>query len=355
MRKRQISAALLCGLICCQALHLLAQTTIAASPSTASNELDTGTRLTRSGLLREAIPHLLAAQSAGLAPYATAVNLSICYLGTNQYAKAIDTLEALRKAGSGTPTVDNLLAQSYLGNHEPQAALAAFERAAAAAPKNEKLYAFMADSCTDQQDYELGLRIANMGLKRLPGSARLHYERALFLARLDRFEEARPDFDTAAQLAPSSYIGVLALVQENLYEDNLKTATKLLREAVREGHRDYQTLSLLGSVLLFEGAAPGQPEFAEAQTVLEESARMRPAYSPTQIALGKLYLRDGRYSDAAAHLEIGERLQPNDPAVYAALSTAYRRLGEKEKAAQANAQMARLLIKKKAPAGPPHP
>lgn len=360
MAKRYFSTGcgmgLLCWLFCCPNPQVTAQTASSTAQQTSARaELDIGTRLTRSGMLRQAIPHLLAAQSAGLAPYATAVNLGICYVGTNQYALAVSTLEMLRKSGSETPTVDNLLAQAYLGNHQPQAAFEAFQRAAAATPKSEKLYAFMADACTDDHDYDLGLRIADSGLRQLPHSARLHYERALFLARLDRFDEAKPDFETAARLAPSSYIGVLALVQENLYEDNLKVATDLLRKAVKEGHRDYQTLSLLGSVLLFEGAVPGQPEFAEAQSALEESAKVRPNYSSTQIALGKLYMREGRFSDAVVHLEIGQRLEPNDPAVYAALSTAYHRLGEKEKAAEASAQMARLLAQKKASTGPLHP
>lgn len=360
MTKRYLSivcgVGLLCWLFGCPISPVTAQAVSStAQQSSARAELDMGTRLTRSGMLQQAIPHLVAAQRAGLAPYAVAVNLGICYVGTNQNALAVSTLEALRKSGFETPTVDNLLAQAYLGNHQPQAAFEAFQRAAAATPKSEKLYAFMADACTDDHDYALGLRIADSGLRQLPDSARLHYERALFLARLDRFDEAKPDFETAARLAPSSYIGVLALVQENLYEDNLKVATDLLRKAVREGHRDYQTLSLLGSVLLFEGAVPGQPEFAEAQSALEESAKARPNYSSTQIALGKLYLRERRYTDAVAHLEIGQRLEPNDPAVYAALSTAYHRLGEKQKAAEASAQMARLVARKKASAESLHP
>lgn len=359
MAKRHITAGwgigLLCWLFCRPVFPVTAQTANSAVQQTSARaELDMGTRLTRSGMLLQAIPHLLTAQTAGLAPYATGVNLGICYVGTNQYALAISTLEALRKSGSETPTVDNLLAQAYLGNHQSRAAFEAFQRAAAVTPKSEKLYAFMADACSDDDDYELGLRVANSGLQQLPDSARLHYERALFLARLDRFDEAKPDFEAAARLAPSSYIGVLALVQENLYEDNLTVARDLLRKAVREGHRDYQTLSLLGSVLLFEGAIPGQPEFAEARSALEQSATAHPNYSSTQIALGKLYMREGRFSEAVAHLEIGQRLEPNDPAVYAALSTAYHRLGEKEKAAEASAQMARLLAQKKASTEPPH-
>ena len=338
-----VGAALLLCLLVGVATISAAQGPVVQQQGNPRTELEIGTRLTHEGSLQQAIPPLLAAQKAGIEPYATAVNLSICYLGTNQYRQAIATLEALRQSGKGSATVENLLAQSYLGNSQLDSAFAAFRRAVSATPKDEKMYAFLADACTDHQQNALGLRIVEMGLEQLPESARLHYERALFLARLDRFGEAKPEFDAASRLAASGYIGVLARVQKDLYEDNLKAATDLLYQAIRVGHRDYQTLSLLGSVLLYEGAAPGQPEFAEAQAALEESAKERPDYSATQIALGKLYLRDGRYADAAAHLEMSRRLEPNNPSIYASLANAYRRLAEKDKARQMEEQLARLL------------
>lgn len=312
-----------------------------------ASELRTGAELTRRGLLDEAIPHLLAARQAGADPYAAGVNLSICYLGTGSYKKSIAELESLRSSGHKTSAVENLLAQAYLGDGQTFPAFQVFQQAAAAAPKDEKLYAYMADACTDHQDYELGLRIVENGLKQLPDSARLHYERAVFLGRLDRFDEAKPEFDLAAKLAPDSYIATLALVQKSLYETNLPVATRLLRQAVQSGHRDYQTLSLLGSVLLYEGAVPGQPQFAEARAALEESAKDRPGFSATQIALGKLYLREGRYKDAAAHLEEGRRLEPSNPAVYTGLARAYNALGDREKARRMEQQLGRLLAEKK--------
>lgn len=311
-------------------------------------DLQTGTNLTRQGMLAQAIPHLLAARRAGLDPYAVGVNLSICYLGTGNYKEAIRQLESLRASGRKSTVVDNLLAQAYLGDGQTAPALRVFEDAAAAS-KDEKLYAYMADACTDHQDYSLGLHISELGLQQLPNSARLHYERALFLSRLDRFDEARPEFEKAAQLAPGSYIAYLSLVQKDLFEDNLADAKRLLHEAIETGHRDPEMLSLLGSVLLFEGAIPGQPQFAEARSALEESVRQRPQDSSTQISLGKLYLREGRYKDAAAHLEIGRRFDPNNPSVYASLANAYNRLGEHERAREISRQMGRLLAEKKTP------
>ena len=328
------------------------QSSAAADPA---QELHAGTDLTVHGYLEQAIPHLLAAQRAGLDPYATGVNLGICYVGTGQYRQAIAILQAVGGAGQRTATVDNLLAQAYLGDAQPKLALSAFLAAAALTPKDEKLYAYLADACTDHQDYALGLEIVDRGLQQLPDSARLHYERAVFLGRLGRLDEGKPEFDRAAQLAPGSYVGYLAQVQKDLYEDDLAGADTILHEALRNGHRDYLMLSLLGTVLLHEGAAPGQPPFAEAQAALEESAKDRPDYSTTQIALGKIYLMQGRAREAVDHLTIGCRLEPSNPEVYANLANAYEQLGDRQQARAMRAQIGRLLAEKKTGGGSAQP
>jgi len=319
----------------------------------AQAEFQAGSDLTHQGQLQQAIPHLLAAQKAGLDPYATGVNLGICYVGLGRYNDAIASLNSLRSSGYKTAVVANLLTQAYLGASQMDAALEAFQQAASLTPKDEKLYAFVADACTDHQAYAIGLHVADIGLQQLPDSARLHYERALFLARLDRLEEAKPEFDRAAQLAPGTYVADLALVQKRLYDDDYKGAVQLLHEVVKAGHRDPQTLSLLGTVLLQAGAAPGDPEFAEAKAALEESAAARPDYSATQIALGRIYSTEGRFQEAADHLEIGRRLEPGNRAVYAALAHVYRKLGDIEKARLMEAQLAQILAAQSA--GPLRP
>jgi predicted Zn-dependent protease len=318
------------------------------SETDARAELQTGTQLTTHGDLQQAIPHLLAAQHAGIEPYATGVNLGICYLGTGNYRQAIVVLQALDDSGLGSATVDNLLAQAYIGNAQLEDALRTVRRAAGRTPTDEKFYAYLADACSDHKDYSLGLQIVDQGLQELPASARLHYERGLFLSELGSFEEGGDsEFDRAAQLAPDSYIGFLALVQKDLYEDDFPAADKVLRQAIQSGHRDYRMLSLLGTVLLHEGAAPGDAHFAEAQNALETSAQENPSYSATQIALGKIYQLENKPQKAIDHLEIGRRLEPDNPAVYANLASAYDRLGDHAQARLMRLQIGRLLAEKK--------
>jgi len=332
-----------------------ANDTVRGATTSVDAELRKGIDLTRQGRFKEAIPFLLKAQSRTHTDYVAGFNLALCYLGVGDFKQAIANLNELHDGGYNTAAVNNLLSQAYVGNGQSERAFQALEEASRQTPKDEKLYAFVADACTDHYVYDLGLRVVDLGLRQLPDSARLHYERAVFLARLDRFEEAEPEFVMASKLAPGSDLSYLALIQEKLYEDKLSDALSLAHEGIKAGHRDYQMLSLLGTVLMHAGAVPGQPEFAEARVALETSVALCPAYSTSQIALGKLYLMEGHLQEAVLHLEAGRRLEPRNPAVYTSLARAYRQLGDRTKAEDSLAALSSLLREKTLKANPESP
>jgi len=302
----------------------------------AEAELQTGIALTRRGLFAGAIPHLLAAQGQVSNSYAASFNLALCYVGTGRFPQAIQVLHSLRS----TADVNNLLAQAYVGNAQPEEAGEALQKAAGLTPKNEKLYLFVADACMDHKDYALGLKVVDLGLKNLPQSARLRYQRGMFLSLLDQLDLAKPDFDLASKLAPESDIAFAATAQKNMFDGNIGGTIRVARDGIRKGHGDTTLLSILGEALLRSGVSPGQPEFIEAKTVLEQSVTARPNYSGSQIALGKLYLMEGRVEDALAHLETARQLDPRNPSAYAQLTKAYRLHGEPE---QAQAMLAVLV------------
>jgi tetratricopeptide (TPR) repeat protein len=284
-------------------------------------ELQQGSALTRQGSFSEAIPHLLAARAHVTNEYAADFNLALCYLGTSQFKVAIDLL--------------NLLAQAYVGNAQPKEAIASLRKAAAFSPQNEKLYAFVADACMDHQRYRLGLDVVEIGLKNLPQSARLHYENAMFQAQLDELDQAKREFENAAKFAAGSEIGFLSSAHEALMDGNIAEAIRIAREGVKKGFENPALLTILGEALIRSGASPGQADFVEAQTVLEQAVAKQPNDAVSQIALGSVYLAAGRLDDAIAHLEKARQLAPGNPSVYANLGKAYRRNGEKQKAEDA--------------------
>jgi tetratricopeptide (TPR) repeat protein len=299
-----------------------------AASLSASDQLQTGTDLTRQGRFGEAIPHLLAAQGRVSNEFAADFNLALCYTATNQFDRAIAILTSLSSSAHPSAGVYNLLAQAYVGNSQPEQAFTALQQAASIDPGNEKLYVLVADACMDHQNYPLGVKVVNLGIENLPRSARLLYERGVFHTLLERGDLAAADFTQAATLAPETEIAFMATAQKNLEEGRIPETIAAARQGILAGHENYILLTLLGEALIRSGIAPGQPEFAEAQTALEKSVSEHSDNSRSQIALAKIYLMAGRYDDAITHLEIARQLDPANTSVYAHLATAYRERGQ---------------------------
>ena len=302
-----------------------------SSPTDAEAELQTGIKLTSVGNFTAAIPHLMNARGHVADEYAAGFDLALCYVATGQFKDAIPVLNGLL-GGPHDPSVYNLLTQAYVGNDQTQLALQSFEKAATLAPKNEKLYTFVADACMDSQNYSFGLKVTNRGIENLPQSARLHYQRGTFFAHLDQLNLARKDFDLVRKLEPESDIAYIAQAQENLFAGDTQEAIEAARAGISNQHETTALLTILGEALVRSGVMPGQPEFAEARTAFEKSAAARPNDAGAQLDLGKLYLMENRLDDAITHLEIARRLEPGNPSPYSNLATAYRRRGDNTRA-----------------------
>jgi tetratricopeptide (TPR) repeat protein len=320
---------------------LEAASVIQVRDASAEAELQTGTALTSKGLFSDAIPHLLAARGHVSNEYAAGFNLALCYVGSGQFEQAILVLNDLRSEAHEVD-VENLLAQAYIGNAQPQEGLASFKQAVALAPQNEKLYRFVADACMDHRDYELGLNVIEIGLRNLPQSARLHYQRAMFLVQFDELDRAKPEFVSASKLAPESDIGYLAAAHKALIEGDIAGAVRIARNGISKGYGNHPLLTVLGEGLIRSGLSPGQPEFAEAHAALEKAAEEQPNDPVSQIALGSLYLMSGRLDDAIAHLEKARQLEPDKPSVYANLAKAYQRGGDLQQSQAALAVLEKL-------------
>lgn len=340
-------AAILTGVILgsCQALS--AQSSSRSTPSQISQservgqppdassseaELRTGIALTSRGHFAEAIPHFLAAQGRVSDEYAADFNLSLCYVATGQYEKAIAILNKVASAGRATAGVYNLQAQAFIGMSRVQEAIVAFQKSVALDPKNEKLYLLAADACIDHQSYELGLEFLDTGLQHLPRSARLHYQRGVLLSLVDQPDRAREDLKLVREFAPWTTLSLLAEAQEGLLNGSMDQAIRAARDGVRKEPENYVLLTILGQALMRQGNSPGQQEFDEARAALEKSVTLRPDYAVSQLALGQMLLMEGHFSEAIAHLDKARELAPSDPSTYSRLAAAYRQRGDLQEA-----------------------
>jgi tetratricopeptide (TPR) repeat protein len=308
----------------------------------AETELREGIALTSRGQFQEAIPHFLAARSEVPNSFALEFNLALCYVGARQFPAAIGILSHIsdiRHDGE----VKNLLAQALVGDRQPDAAWKAFQEASEAAPSNESLYVLVSQSCLDEGLTDLGGRVLETGLRNLPRSARLHFQRGIFYSQQDDNEPAARDFQAAQTLAPGSEIAYIADAEEALIAGRMQDVIRSARAGIQAGYSHYLLLTMLGEALLRAGATPDTPaEFNDARAALEKAVILRPGYSSSHIALGRIYLTLGRTADAVAQLEAGRRLDPRNKAVYPPLASAYQRSAQPEKAREALGALAEL-------------
>jgi len=319
-----------------------AEQTAQESSTPPEAELQKGIELARSGRFAEALPHFLAARGHVSNEYAADFNLALCYVGTGQAEEAIRLLSELQKKGHENASVEDLLAQADAKAGRSKEAMEALRRGAQFAPKDAKQYIYVADAFLERGEDELSLQAIDFGLKHVPDSARLYYERGYLLSRVDETDAARAAYEHAAGLAPHSEIGYLAEVQKNLLAGNISQAIEAARAGIREGRQDYQLLAALGDSLLRSGAKPGDAEFTEAKNALEKSVAARPTYASSQISLGHLYLLEGSVDKAVEHLEAGRQLDSRNFSAYPLLAKAYQKQGQREKAAAALATLAKM-------------
>ena len=310
--------------------------------STAEAELQKGIALTRGGKFNEAIPHFLAAQGQVRDASALSFNLALCYVGTGQYPPAIALLNELRSNGLSNANVENLLTQSLLGNQQPEEAFAAFERASRLAPENEKLYLYVVESCMGTGYLDMGLKVVEIGLKRLPRSAPLVFEHGILLAQLDFIDEAMKELEKVTKLAPGSDVAYIAAAQKSIFESDVDEAVRIAREGIRKGKQHFMLLALYGEAVILSGVEARSQEFAEARAALEQSIALSPTYVSARMSLGKLYLMEGRIDDAIVHLNVARELDPKNSAVYSNLAAAYRRRGDTARAEEMLAILAKL-------------
>ena len=309
----------------------------------AQQELLSGIALTRSGQFVQAIPHFLAARGQVTDTFALEFNLSLCYVGTRQFPQAIAILTHIHGAGRHAADVKNLLAQAYVGDHQPAPALKALEDAAKLSPADEKLDLLVSEACLDEGLADLGAEVLGVGLGNLPNDPKLLFERGLIRSGLDQMDLAEQDFQLVRKLAPGSDIAYIADAQQALLSGDIPAALKACREGIAAGQSHYLLLTMFGEALLRSGATPASgQDFAEGLTALVRAVQLRPNYSSARISLARFYLLSGKVDDAIFHLEEARQRDPRNRAVYPPLAEAYRRAGRPDQVKQTLAALAEL-------------
>ncbi len=178
-------------------------------------------------------------------------------------------------------------------------------------PLNDLLDEAQAD--LDKNDFDAALIPLQKFLAEKPDVAFVHFQLAYALTALKRTDEARAEYQKAAELDPK-----MAEAQLNLgillLENDPAAAVAPLRKATEILPAQTRPRYLLGLALERSGDAAG------ATASFEAASRLDPNDVETVIHLGVMYLRNARPADAEAKFRHALELQPQSPAALQGLA-----------------------------------
>jgi tetratricopeptide (TPR) repeat protein len=324
-----------------QALDLLDQ--IEPSEIDAQSQLALGLALADSDSNDQAVPYFTAAFATAPESYDAGFDLALACVRAKQYSTAIATMQELIGRSHDSSELENLLGEAYAASGLTSKALDAYRKAIALDPSDENNYLDLASLCMDHHAFGDGLKVIAVGLDVHPESSRLIFMRGVIEASQDNFDLAENDFQRSSKLNPQHDFGTVGLGALYLERGNSEQALKVTRSQLRQKPDDPSLLYLLGEGLLSSGAAPGQPAYAEAQESLEKSVKINPSLCLPHVSLGSIYLREERYSNAAAQFEAARAIDPTENSAYSHLAVAYRHLGQQEKTKEVLSALKALL------------
>jgi len=133
-------------------------------------------------------------------PHTAGYDQSLAYVNAEDYPAAIQTANELLNEGYRTAELANVAGMAYLKSGQIKEAYNALRIATELDPKDEDSYVDLDSICLDNDNYDLGLEIADIGLSHLPKSSRLYLQRGVMRAMKGQFADAEQDFTTAARL-----------------------------------------------------------------------------------------------------------------------------------------------------------
>ena len=299
-------------------------------PSGAPPDLHFEAGLLLAGLERytEAAGEFKLAAGGTTDPYEVGFNLVLALVKSSQHEQATGAGEALLESGRGTAELHNLLSQAYESSGDTKKAYDALRTATQIAPKDESNYVDLIALCLDHENFDLGVEIAEISVKRLPDSHRLNLQRGVALAMKGRFEDAEDAFQRATELAPAESLPGSALGLILMQQDRLAEAVQVLRVRQQQAPEDYMVHWFLAEALQRSGVEPGTEGEAEAVRVLRKSVGLNPELFQSRLLLGKMLARRGELDEALVHLKKASAIDPDEVSATYQLALVHRRRGD---------------------------
>lgn len=288
----------------------------------ASQSVAVAKNLFANDLINEAEQELSTALSINKSDIDALILLSKVYLRQKNISSAGRLLESAVAAGLDNAAIYFALAEVYEAGGFMENAIPAMRRAIEKDPKNDFYRSRYGLLLVHSKAPAAAVIRLNEALKEFPDSPSLWL--ALGIAQFDdnKMIEARRSFEKALSLEPKlasamAYLGAVYVEQAQYAE-----AVKIYEQAI-DINKDIALLHyLLGDTLLKMTDADARTIEAELKRAIELDNTLGSAY----LALGKLYVRQSRWTEAAALMERALQLEPERAETLYQLGRVYARL-----------------------------
>jgi tetratricopeptide (TPR) repeat protein len=264
-------------------------------------------------------------------PYEIDYNLMLLSFKTRDFAAAVRTGEQILARGDRKAEVYSLMGRAYAGWGKADQAYESLRAATDLEPLDETNYLDLVAMCLEGRLYDRGLEIADIGLKLIPTSDRLHIDRGVALVMKGQFEDAEHEFRAAGDLAPRGLAGA-AMGLVLLQEDKVSEAIAALNQQRARNPEDPWTCWLLAEALYRSDATPGSPPETQALESLERSLALDGSLAQPRALLGKILLHRGEVDRALVELSKAAELDPQDVTTTYLLAQAYQKKGDHARA-----------------------
>jgi Tfp pilus assembly protein PilF len=295
---------------------------IAAAAAAPSSRAELGAALLEAGLTEEAARELGAVVASEPSNVQAVVALSRAHLMRKDIPAAGRALEGAVARGLDAAPVYAALADVYEAGGYVENAIPAMRLAIERDPRNESYRLRYGLMLNDTQAPGAAVIRVREALQEFPNSSPLWLALGIAQSADGKSDDARKSFERALELDPRSVPALAYLGSTYGERGQYAEAVALFERAISAGPNFAAPYYLAADALL------KQPAFdsARVERHLARAVEIEPDFASARLALGKLYVRQERWTEAAAEFERVTRLDPQSADARYQLGRIYVRL-----------------------------
>ncbi|HVN77701.1 MAG TPA: tetratricopeptide repeat protein [Terriglobia bacterium] len=262
-------------------------------------------------------------------------NRALLLYRANRLDECHELVQRLLLENHGTGDIYNLQAWCLYKKGKFKEAVAAMDQAINLEPRRAIHYLDLGKMLVESHRDAVALVAAQNAVEVAPASSEAYLLKGLAEYNLKLFAAAVGSYHRAVELNPDTSDALLGLALSLASSGSMDEANKTFEQGIKRFPQDAKLYQEYGRVLLDPVNGSDPESEAKAVGLLKKAIALNGALPEPHVQLGNLALAKGRVEEAASHLEMAAKLDPQNSKVFYSLSRAYRRLDKNQEALNA--------------------